>query len=156
MFSLFFFFFALLSEKHCFTSWLIVSPTSKVISFRSLHQSFWLFLMLTSYPATLVLSKRCVGSARDIYIYMAFVVGWSTGWHRLGSVPVDLTEWLPGGRKVLSSDLRVLTSPYCLNPTCTAYFHPAQISSLFFFLLSPALSSRCIWLMHHDPLFSPR
>lgn len=58
--------FATLTENHCFTSWLMVL-TSQVISFYRLQQSFRLFLMLTFSPATLVLSKCCVGRTCNIY-----------------------------------------------------------------------------------------
>lgn len=90
---------------------------------------------------------------------MAFIVGRLTAWHRLCSVPVDLTEWVPDGRKVLSSesaDISILPNP-AHTPSCC---HPPWISSLFLFLSPPrlfslALTSRCIWLMLPDPLRSP-
>lgn len=72
-------------------------------------------------------------------IYMAFIVGRLTGWHRLCSVPVDLTEWLPDGRKVLSSDFKsadisIVHPPP--HPTHTSHFHPLWISSSSFFSFS--------------------
>lgn len=112
--------FASLTEKHCFTSWLMVALTSRVIS-----QKFRTLLMLTLSPATSVLAS--VVWAGHV-IYMASIVGRLTGWHRLCCVPVDFTDWLPDGRKVLSSDFKSADISILL-PTHT----PPRVSSLFFY-----------------------
>ncbi len=119
----------------------MVALTSRVIS-----QKFRTLLMLTLSPATSVLAS--VVWAGHV-IYMASIVGRLTGWHRLCCVPVDFTDWLPDGRKVLSSDFKSADMSILL-PTHT----PPRVSSLFFYfptlhplffllLLPPNLSDWC-------------
>ena len=141
--------FASLIEDHCFTSWQTCALTFQVFSFYCLQESFGLFNADSQPSSTLVLSKCCVG--RPCNINMAFIVGWSAGSHSLRSVPVDLTELLPDGRKVLSSDFQsadifILALAY----THFSCLHRAQISSQFFlFILSPPwLFFRFLLLLH--------
>lgn len=151
---------ALLTELHCFASWFRrFSDVSAPFLF---YGKVLDFLSADSQPSsTSPLSKCCVGGACNIYL--GFIVGQLAGSHRLRSVPVGLTECLPDGKKVLSSDFRsadifILAVAYALMPP--ALIFPKSHPKFFFFFthflalwlfLPSLLSSQGIWLMPPDP-----
>lgn len=104
--------------------------SSGIISFFTIHgEVSGLFSCnADSKPCHLGL-EQVLGVGRACNIY-----GLHRGWHRLCSVPVDLTECCLMEVKCCPLTLRVLTSPYC-PPTHTlpSHFHPSHLISFFSF-----------------------